>query len=191
MSAEMMATPESPPEVPRIYVASLSDYNAGRLHGAWIDATGELDEVYGAVETMLANSPEPNAEEWAIHDQMGFGNVLVDEHASLEWVHDVAEGIALHNGAYAAWVATRDRNDSIATDQFMCDYLGQWSSVEDYAEQLLDDMGANTIVDQAPTWLQCYVTVDAAAFARDLVLGGDVISVASPEGVYLFGRSES
>ena len=23
---------------PRIYVASLSDYNAGRLHGEWIDA---------------------------------------------------------------------------------------------------------------------------------------------------------
>ncbi len=30
---------EQEPRVqPRIYVASLSDYNAGRLHGQWLDA---------------------------------------------------------------------------------------------------------------------------------------------------------
>jgi len=52
----------------RIYVASLSDYNAGRLHGAWIDATQDADEIEAEVQEMLAASPEPIAEEWAIHD---------------------------------------------------------------------------------------------------------------------------
>ena len=30
---------------PRIYVASLSDYNAGRLHGTWINASYGADEI--------------------------------------------------------------------------------------------------------------------------------------------------
>jgi hypothetical protein len=32
------AEADKPPTTPRIYVASLADYNAGRLHGSWLDA---------------------------------------------------------------------------------------------------------------------------------------------------------
>ena len=38
---------------PRIYVASLSDYNAGILHGDWINATDEPDELQAVVNEML------------------------------------------------------------------------------------------------------------------------------------------
>lgn len=41
----------------RIYVASLADYNAGRLHGEWIDAHQTADELHSAVTAMLAASP--------------------------------------------------------------------------------------------------------------------------------------
>ncbi|HBL92812.1 MAG TPA: hypothetical protein DD375_04790, partial [Hyphomonas sp.] len=51
---------------PRVYVACLAAYNNGRLHGAWINAT-EPDEIMEHVRAMLAASPEPDAEEWAIH----------------------------------------------------------------------------------------------------------------------------
>ena len=44
-------------ERPRIYVASLSDYNEGILHGAWIDADQELGALYEAVDAMLDSSP--------------------------------------------------------------------------------------------------------------------------------------
>ena len=54
-------------ESPRIYVASLSDYNAGRLHGRWIDATQSADTIREELSQMLAESQEPIAEEWAIH----------------------------------------------------------------------------------------------------------------------------
>jgi len=53
----------------RIYIASLSDYNAGRLHGCWIDLEDmTLDDVQEKIQGMLSQSPEPIAEEWAIHD---------------------------------------------------------------------------------------------------------------------------
>ena len=50
-------------DTPSIYVACLAAYNNGKLHGAWIDATQELDTILEAVQAMLAASPEPDAEE--------------------------------------------------------------------------------------------------------------------------------
>lgn len=67
--------------VPRIYVASLADYNAGRLHGCWIVANQSPDDIYREIQEMLSASEVPNAEEWAIHDFEGFGDHRVDESA--------------------------------------------------------------------------------------------------------------
>ncbi|RYH20560.1 MAG: antirestriction protein ArdA, partial [Alcaligenaceae bacterium] len=57
--------------MPRIYVASLSDYNAGILHGMWYDLGDfdDVDDVHAAIRAMLSLSPtalaERNpAEEW-------------------------------------------------------------------------------------------------------------------------------
>ncbi len=48
---------------PRIYVACLASYNAGRLHGAWIDAHQEPEAITAEVWKMLASSPTLHAEE--------------------------------------------------------------------------------------------------------------------------------
>ncbi|RAN38199.1 antirestriction protein ArdA, partial [Hyphomonas sp. GM-8P] len=53
-------------DAPRIYVACLAAYNNGCLHGRWIEATTP-DDIMGQVRAMLAASPLPGAEEWAIH----------------------------------------------------------------------------------------------------------------------------
>lgn len=45
----------------RIYVASLSDYNAGCLHGIWIDCEGKTaDELQEETAAMLRESRHPN-----------------------------------------------------------------------------------------------------------------------------------
>jgi UDP:flavonoid glycosyltransferase YjiC (YdhE family) len=42
----------------QIYVASLSDYNAGILHGKWIELEGKTtDEIQKEIEQILAESP--------------------------------------------------------------------------------------------------------------------------------------
>lgn len=49
----------------RIYVACLASYNAGTLHGAWIDLEGgekDEDEVQAEIAAMLRASPYPNVE---------------------------------------------------------------------------------------------------------------------------------
>jgi len=175
---------------PRIYVASLSDYNAGILHGDWIEADQEPEELQQAVTDMLIRSPSPGAEEFAIHDYEGFGHYRPGEYDSLDWISRVAQGIIEHGQAFGAWAENCDHDDD-ALEHFDGAYMGEWSSVERYAEELLDDLGYLSAIDEAvPDMLQPYVRVDIAAFARDLELSGDLTVVEHPLGVWLFeGRS--
>ena len=41
---------EDQPDRPRIYAASLSDYNNGRLHGAWIDSDQDREAIGAAID---------------------------------------------------------------------------------------------------------------------------------------------
>ena len=86
-----LGTPTGPREetTPRIYVACLSAYNNGHLHGRWIDATC-AEEIAEAVRTMLAASPMPDAEEWAVHDYEGFEGARLSEYASFDTVCELA-----------------------------------------------------------------------------------------------------
>lgn len=43
---------------PRVYVASLADYNAGRHHGAWIDADQDEGAILDEIAELLSTSPE-------------------------------------------------------------------------------------------------------------------------------------
>lgn len=45
---------------PRIYVASLSDYNAGNLHGVWIEDCTDEDTMATEIAAMLRASKHPN-----------------------------------------------------------------------------------------------------------------------------------
>src|SRR5581483_5008343 len=58
---------------PEIWVGSLADYVAGYLHGAWLDATSSPEELAAAVQFILRNSHEPDAEEYGVFDYDGFG----------------------------------------------------------------------------------------------------------------------
>lgn len=173
---------------PRIYVASLSDYNDGRLHGDWLDAGQEVEGLHSQIEAMLATSTIPHAEEWAIHDYEDFGPVRLGEYEPLALVSALGLGIAVHGEAFAALAALVDNDrDRLAT--FEDAYRGHWDSMAAYAEELLDDLGATAELERIPEWLQPYVEVDVAGFGRDLVLGGDVLSVdAHDGGVYVFDR---
>lgn len=44
----------------KLYVACLASYNNGRLHGAWIDASSDVDEMQEEIAAMLRGSPYPN-----------------------------------------------------------------------------------------------------------------------------------
>lgn len=85
---------ESPDHVePRIYVASLSDYNNGHLHGRWINAAQSAQRIYEEIHQMLATSTTPGAEEWAIHDYEGFDRHEICETEDISTVCRIAAEI--------------------------------------------------------------------------------------------------
>ncbi|HVB01977.1 MAG TPA: antirestriction protein ArdA [Acidimicrobiales bacterium] len=178
---------QAPALAPRIYVASLSDYNAGRLHGEWIDAAVDSEELAGSVQAILRTSPEPGAEEWAIHDYEGFGPLRLEEYESLETISAVAQGIAEYGPAFAHWAALIGTNDNEALARFEDAYLGHWDSMTAYAEEFLDDIGVYRQIEEAlPDHLQPYVKIDVEGMARDMEVGGQITTSSGDGGVYVF-----
>ncbi|WP_369044672.1 antirestriction protein ArdA [Sinomonas sp. P10A9] len=191
MNHEM--TPNSTPErehdpdtTPAIYVASLADYVNGRLHGTWIDATIGADAIHREIEAMLATSKEPAPEEWAIHDYENFGPLRLGEYDSIERVAAIAEHIKEKGPAFAAWLdyTGLDQEDWTYFDDA---YLGEYETLDVYTEQLIDDLGYARILDESlPESIRSYVKIDGHAMAQDLEASGDVFTVESDSGVYVF-----
>ena len=85
----------------RIYVASLYDYNDGRLEGKWLDLADYSDasELMEAIEEMLDDLTKKYndgevREEWAVHDYEGIPSTLASEYMSeqdFQQLYDIAE----------------------------------------------------------------------------------------------------
>ena len=175
---------------PAIYVASLADYNAGRLHGTWLAADQDPEELQAATEAMLATSPEPDAEEWAIHDHDNFSGLQIDEHTSFATVSNLAYGLRTYGPAFAAYANWLDDHD-ISYASFEQSYAGHWEQAEDYVTESID---ADAIHDRLalvlPDWVTGYVRLDLTALARDLELAGDLHIVPDNDGVHVFERPD-
>ncbi len=173
---------------PRIYVASLSDYNAGRLHGAWLDADQDGEEMLAGIRTMLAASREPGAEEWAIHDFEGFGTLRLSEYEDINFVATVGQGIAEHGLAFAAWASYLGSHTAEDLEGFEDAYRGRWESPTAYAEEFLTDIGMVDEIERVvPDSMQQYVHIDFQAWANDVVMSGGLVEVDDGEGgVFLF-----
>lgn len=167
---------------PRIYVASLSDYNAGRLHGRWIDADQSADDIQAEIGAMLAESREPIAEEWAIHDYDNFGGLHLSEYESIEHVADLGAAIAANGPAFAAYAehVGADQADVGGFDEAYC---GEWDSFTEYVEDYVDQTG---MLDGVNELVSRYFDVDS--FARDLLLDSFYTAPAPAHGVYVFRR---
>jgi antirestriction protein len=167
---------------PRVYVACLAAYNNGRLHGEWIDADQSAAELHEDVHRMLAASPEPGAEEWAIHDYEGFGSLRLGEYESLERVAAIASGISEHGEAFTAWLSYDSERDPVDIDASEDAYRGEWDSLRAYAEDYAESTG---MYDAAEKAASSYVVVDIDLLTRDLDI--ELYCVPSGHGtVYIF-----
>ena len=161
-------------DTPRVYAACLASYNAGTLHGEWLDCT-DPDELREGIEEMLSNSPTDDAEEWAFHDSENFGDYTVSEHADIDELTEIGRCIEEHGEAFAAYA--ENIGDGADEAGFEEAYCGEWDSETAYAENLMDDCYS------IPDHLVNYIDYDA--FARDLFCG-DYYSVDGGAGVYVF-----
>lgn len=166
---------------PRIYVACLAAYNNGYLHGAWIDADQDADDIRDEIAAMLARSPIKGAEDYAIHDYEGFEGVTIKEYAGIESVARMGAFIAEH-GALGAGLLEQFIGDIDQAESTLQDcYHGQFTSLADYMEELTAE--SVTI----PEALRYYV--DWEAMARDAEMGGEFFTIETArDEVHIFSN---
>ena len=135
---------------------------------------------------MLAASPMPGAEEFAIHDYEGFGPVRVAEYEPLGAVARIARGIAEHGPAFAHW-AELVGSDPETLGRFEDNFEGHFADLEAYGDSIIEAYGFDKAVEDLPDLLTPYVNIDSAAFARDMELGGMISTSEGDGGIYVFG----
>jgi antirestriction protein len=155
-------------ETPKIYVACLASYNAGYLHGCWIDATLEIESIWNEVRGMLATSPVAGAEEWALHDFEGFGSLRLSEFEGIERVHELACFIE-DNPEIGAHLLSYYCGDVDEARRAMENYQGCFDDIADYAAQLAEECM------EIPPHLEHYI--DYGAMARDMELNGEFFTI--------------
>lgn len=180
----------------RAWIGSLAAYNNGRLIGAWIDLDGrDEDEITEAareaMRPMIAGwMDEAEAfDELQVMDHEGIAGLVNGECSIREAVEAAAVYAEIDENAlreaFDAYVSNMgpsniDR-DSVA-DDFRDAYVGQFDSLEAYAEDYAESVG---MLDEMPANLRPYF--DMASFARDMELGGDVYTMPDGwGGVYVF-----
>jgi len=180
-------TPEhetTPRPTPRIYVADLAAYTHGRLHGVWLDATRDAEELWADIRAMLASSPEPLAEEFAILDHEDFTGYPLGEHENLAFVSRLAKGIAEHGQAFAAY-ADWNRQADPELEHFAEAHEGTYPTREAWAEEVANELFEWPRYREAiPEPLRGHVTLDLTSLALDLEPHRHVVE--GDEGVYVF-----
>lgn len=165
----------------RIYVAGLAAYNNGILHGVWIEACDDPADINKQISEMLANSPEEDAEEYAIHDYEGFEGYSVSEWSGIDELHEVACFIEDNPGIGGGVLSQFGHNLEDARRAMEDCYLGCYESLAHYAEKL------TTACQEIPDNLAYYI--DYESMGRDMELSGDVFIVeVSCNEVHVFSN---
>jgi len=151
-------------DAPQIYLACLSSYNNGILFGEWIDATCDVEDIQEQIKQLLAKSPMPGAEEFAVHGHSGFGSLGIDEYESLEEIHEKALFIVEHGELGAEVMAHYSADVEYAKEALEEYYVAEYESELDYATELFDELYLHGI----PKHIQGYI--DYEKFQRDIFI---------------------
>jgi antirestriction protein len=165
---------------PRVYFADLAAYNAGKLHGVWVDATQSPDKIQEDIQAMLRKSPEPDAEEWGVHDHENFGDLDLPEAIDIETLSQVANLIEEHGPLFAALVShfggVRYLDEAISAMEES--YQGEYDDLADWAERFAGDTGAP--IENYRNY------IDWGRVADDAEMGGDIFTVEIDGKVHIF-----
>ena len=165
-------------DTPRIYVACLATYNNGHLHGAWIDCDQEAEEIEAEISEMLKNSPQPGAEEWAIHDYENWHGIEIDEYENIEKLAELAQALAEHGKPLAVYYQHFGEIEG-----FEDRYLGVYESEEDFAYETLEQQGLTQKIEELGLMISY---IDWAAIARDWFICDYLSAETAYQEVHVF-----
>ena len=170
---------------PRVYVASLADYNNGDLLGRFflLEDYTDAGDLLSGIGDMLRHYDElyplpfgAKREEYAVHDYEHIPKQLYSESmdfkAVYEWLDAIADMDEERTEAYDLYI-----NNGDEPAQFNDRYMGKYGdrpydddyTAATYAEESYYEQYGE---DSIPTQLQDHI--NWGSMANDLVLGGDI-----------------
>jgi antirestriction protein len=167
-------------ETPRIYIACLAAYNNGKLHGEWIDANQDADDIFTEIKSMLAESPEPDAEEFAIHDYEYFHGISIHEYESIPKVAQLAQLLDEYGEPFAHYlehIGGIDEIDDDTAENFEDAYYSEYDSIADFAQERHQFLSI-------PDELKAHIDWDSVA--EDMFCGAWWSADSSKHTVYVF-----
>jgi len=180
---------------PKIYVACLSAYNSGHLHGLWIDATQDPEDISDDIEWMLSWSPDCDiqpCEEYAIHDYEGFGDIRLNEYEDIKYISKLGQILdkADDVDAMCAWLSyakdlVNDSDIEEIAEEFSSYYCGHWQTEADFvlkSEEIEAIFNRSEFEKQFKFWSQ---HIDWDSVVRELFIEG-YDSVKASSGIYVF-----
>jgi antirestriction protein len=180
----------TPTDTPKVWIGCLAAYNAGNLHGRWVDAI-DVDELEAARAEVIRTSPMwrrgKMAEEHAVMDYDGFGPLAdqLGEWPDFKTLATIGQAIAEHGERLIGYVVICEPTlDEEAPSGFEDAYRGEWDSENDYAEDLISECGLAG-VEQIPDSLMPYL--DLNMVAREIFQHGTLSTYPAPGGgVFVF-----
>jgi antirestriction protein len=163
---------------PKIYVADLAAYTNGKLHGVWINALSELDEMFDSIKDMLKTSPERYAEEYAIHDYEGFDGCSLSEYQSIESVRKIAMFLDENPDLGVELLSYFNNDIKQAKNATLDNYQGCYDSLADYAQAITEDSTS------IPSYLNYYI--DYERMARDIEMSGEIFMIKRNRSMHIF-----
>jgi antirestriction protein len=132
-------------DTPKIYVADLEAYNNGRLSGVWLDLTdySDADELMDAINDFLKTT---GGEEYAVHDYENLPSSMYSEYMGVRDFEEIYEMMDLakeNDLPLDVAMEVVSQFDRSALDEF----TGVYDSEQDFAEQLVDDIGIQSFND--------------------------------------------
>lgn len=184
---DVYAVPRGVGHGPAIYVACLASYNAGKLFGHWLNLEDgpDADEIREAIDLVIKESPEPFAEEYAIHDHQELPRSLsrsewpdIDQLA--EYVQNWAE-LGNEDDQLAYKICCDDAGVILDLEDFRDQFRGWWDSPKDFAYDFAEGAGLLAQLDDNP--LQYHI--DWEGYWRELDTDGASATFVSSMGQYL------
>lgn len=154
---------------PKIYVACLASYNAGKLYGHWISALKSVEEIEGEISSLLEKSPMIGAEEWEVHDYEDFGPFQEDTVkylGSLEAITESARFLCEKHGELGATLVVEGHCLDIEKAEELLDqhYYGAYDDELDFAQDFFQEH----YEDKTPEQVMRYI--DYEKFKKDLFM---------------------
>jgi antirestriction protein len=156
----------------------------------WLDATLHPEELAAAIQFMLRNGYDREAEEWGILDHSDFYGADISEYESLDTVSRIARGIAQHGEAFAKWCGYLGTTDMDEVERTFPDaFEGKFESTKAYVEYILSERGIYEALEDAlqviPEDVRTYISIDEEQLAHDWEIEMYVVE-AQGGGVLVF-----